>query len=581
MNYLTSLNSQQKEAVYYTQGPSLILAGAGSGKTRTLIAKVYYLINEKKVKPKNILMITFTNKAAEEMKKRIGYDYNLGFVGTFHSFSAKILRVESKKIGLESGFIIYDEDDQISLIKRIIKESYFDKNHSPHYYLNKISLAKNQLISPKKYIEIFKENKDSHLVYEVYLRYEKELKKNNAVDFDDLLNYLVILFQQEKAILDKYQNFYRYIFVDEFQDTNFVQYQLTRMLAEKYQNLTVVGDFSQSIYSWRGARFDNLNKIKIDFPSIRIYFLKKNYRSTQTILDFAYQVISKNQTHPILHLKTDNEKGEEVYFYEAEDEREEAIYVAEEINRLKEKYSLDKIAVLYRVNAQSRIIEEVFLKYQIPYLLIGGIRFYERKEIKDIISYLRLLKNPNESVSLERAKKIGKNRLKKFFLHFEFEKNLEKKLPVEIINDILKVTDYLDLYDLDDEEDLARVENINELKSVANGFSSLDDFLTQISLVESEYFDKERQYLNQSRVRLMTLHQAKGLEFEIVFIIGVEEGILPHLRSLGSLFELEEERRLFYVGITRAKKRLYISYTNNRYLFGFRNLTVKSRFLDF
>ncbi|GAB4219086.1 MAG: DNA helicase PcrA [Candidatus Microgenomates bacterium] len=577
---LKNLNSSQKQAVLYTQGPSIILAGAGSGKTRVLIAKVINLIKNHQVDPKKILMITFTNKAAAEMKNRIGLEYSLGYIGTFHSFCAKILRVEADKIGLKKNFLIYDENDQLSLIKSIIKEINLGKKFSPSYFLNRISAAKNRLISEKKYLEFFSDYAAND-VYQVYQGYQKELAKNNAVDFDDLLNKTVELFISKKDILDKYQKIFQYILVDEFQDTNFAQYLLTKILGQKYKNVTVVGDFSQSIYSWRGAEIENLKKFEKDFPETKVFYLEKNYRSTQTILDFAYTVISKNETHPILQLTTDNGQGEEISFYEAENEEDEAIYVANNINNFASSYPLDEIAVLYRTNAQSRAIEEVFLHQSIPYVLIGGTRFYERKEIKDILSYLRLLVNPIDKVSLERIKKLGVGRFKKFQQFYEEKKDdLTKKTTDELIEEIFKATGYLEQFDVADEDDYSRIENIKELKSVAVAYPDLNEFLQQVALVESEYFEGEKSLKNKNGVRLMTLHQAKGLEFAIVFIVGVEEGILPHGRSIDDLFSLEEERRLFYVGITRAKEKLFITYARRRFIFGSSSYCIKSRFLE-
>jgi len=577
---LTQLNPQQKDAAFYHKGSSIILAGAGSGKTRVLISKVINLIKNHQVDPKSILMITFTNKAASEMKARIGTSYSLGYVGTFHSFCARVLRIDGQFIGLKKNFLIYDEDDQAGVIKSVLKKINLGKKYTPSYLLNRISSAKNQLISPERYLEVFSDyaSSDTNLVYQAY---QKELKENNALDFDDLINMTIKLFQKNKQILEKYQDRYRHILVDEFQDTNFVQYFLTKLLGEKYKDVTVVGDFSQSIYSWRGAEIKNLEKFEKDFPKTKVFYLEKNYRSTQPILDFAYGVISKNETHPILSLFTDKKDGEEVIFYEASNEEDEGIYLANLINDLKSDYRMDEIAVLYRTNAQSRAIEEVFLHFGIPYVLIGGTRFYERKEIKDILSYLRLLVNPVDKVSKERILKLGKTRFEKFKKYYQENKDLfENKNTERLIEEVFQATDYLKQFDPDNEEDYSRLENIKELKSVAVAFPSLSQFLEQVALVESEYFEGERGAKNKNGVRLMTLHQAKGLEFPVVFIVGVEEGILPHSRSFDNIYSLEEERRLFYVGITRAKERLFITYTRQRFIFGSRNYSLKSRFLE-
>lgn len=580
INILNELNSQQKEAVSYYKGSSIILAGAGSGKTRVLIAKVINLIKNHQVNPKSIVMITFTNKAASEMKERIRLNYSLGYVGTFHSFCAKILRIDGQFIGLKKNFLIYDENDQIGIIKSILKKINLEKNYLPSYFLSRISSAKNQLISPKKYLEVFSDyaSSDTNLIYQAY---EKELKENNALDFDDLINMTINLFKKNKQVLEKYQDKYQYILIDEFQDTNYVQYLLTKLLGEKYKNITVVGDFSQSIYSWRGAEIKNLEKFQNDFSNTKIFYLEKNYRSTQPILNFAYNIISKNNTHPILFLFTDKKDGKEVVFYQAENEEDEGIYISNIINDLKLSYRLDEIAILYRINAQSRAIEEVFLHYGIPYLLIGGTRFYERKEIRDILSYLRLLINPNDKLSRERILKLGKLRFEKFKNYYQKNKDLiENKTTEKIIEEIFNVTGYLKNYDPSDEEDYSRLENIKELKSVAVAFPSLSQFIEQVTLVESEYFQGEKNTKSRNAVRLMTLHQAKGLEFSVVFIIGVEEGILPHSRSFDNIYSIEEERRLFYVGITRARERLYITYTRQRFIFGSRNYSMKSRFLE-
>ncbi len=584
---LRHLNTKQKESVTNYSGSSVILAGAGSGKTRVLVAKVIYLIKEKNINPLSIVMMTFTNKAAEEMKGRINYQLggliNLGFVGTYHSFCVRVLRRFWESAGLDKNFIIYDDDDQKSLIKQIISEKKLEKK-TPGYFLYYISLAKNQLITPESFLENFKFHQ-SALVADVYFHYQKKLEKNKGVDFDDLLIKTVYLLQKSDDVLDYYHNKYKYFLVDEFQDTNYVQYLLTKLLAEKSKNITVVGDFSQSIYSWRGADITNLEKFEKDFKGTKTFYLEENYRSTQKILDFAYSVISKNSTHPILHLFTDNKQGEDVVFYQADNEQAEAVYTAEEITRLNNGSNVIEpptFAILYRTNAQSRVLEEVFLHFGIPYILVGGTRFYERKEIKDVLAYLKLLINPNESVSLERIKKLGKNRFEKFKkLYEETKDKLDTYSTDEIIEKLFQNVDYLKLYDVEDVDDFSRLENIKELKSVALSFPKLMDFLEQVALVESEYSEHEKKIRDDSRrLVLMTLHQAKGLEFDHVFIVGVEEGLLPHSRSIDDQFQLEEERRLFYVGITRAKKKLYITNTKKRFIFGSQGYSTPSRFIS-
>lgn len=580
---LTSLNIRQKEAVVHIDGPSLILAGAGSGKTRVLVSKVVYMIREKNIDPSSIIMITFTNKAAGEMKERINSELGLvksalGYVGTFHSFCAMLLRRDGPNLGIDRSFVIYDQDDQESLIRSVLK-SMDSKRFTPSYILFRISAAKNQLIGPDRYLKLFTDY-SAQFVYEVYKKYQKELEKNKALDFDDLIMKVTQMIIKIPEVLTKYQQKYRYILVDEFQDTNYAQYTLTRLLGEKHHNVTVVGDFSQSIYSWRGADIKNLEKFQEDFPGTKQFLLEQNYRSTQNILNFAYDVISKNQSHPILALHTKNNTGEEVEIFEADNEQEESIYIAGEIKRLTDAENpYTSFAVLYRTNAQSRAIEEAFLHFDIPYRLIGGTRFYERKEVKDVLSYLRLLINPEDSVASERIQKIGK---RKYVIYEKFNKEIQSQLKqlgtVELIDKTLQATNYLDQFNQDDPEDYSRLENIKELKSVAVRFPELILFLEQVALVESEYSEGEKKH-GKDGVRLMTLHQAKGLEFRYVFIVGLEEGILPHSRSMQDALELEEERRLFYVGITRARHKLYITYARRRFIFGRRGESVKSRFL--
>jgi len=586
-NILKHLNTKQKESVINYRGPTVILAGAGSGKTRVLVTKVIYLIKEKNVNPSSIVMLTFTNKAATEMKERIncqlGGLVRLGYVGTYHSFCVRVLRIFWEQASLDKNFVIYDDDDQKSLIKQIIQEKKLFDKKAPGYFSYYISLAKNQMITPKKFLENFKFH-SSALVADIYYQYQKKLEINHGVDFDDLLIKTVYLLQKNDDVLDYYHNKYKYFLVDEFQDTNVIQYLLTKLLAEKSKNITVVGDFSQSIYSWRGADITNLKKFENDFKGTKTFYLEKNYRSTKNILNFAYNIISKNSTHPILHLFTDNKKGEKVVFYQADNEQSEAIYAVEEIVRLNSVASTSNpptFAILYRTNAQSRVLEEVFLHYGISYILVGGTRFYERKEIKDILAYLKLLINPNESVSLERIKKLGKRRFDKFkMLYSEIKNKIETVSTDKIMEKVFESVGYLKMFDSEDPEDFSRLENIKELKSVALNFPKLMEFLEQVALVESEYFEHEKKMKGNSQLVLMTLHQAKGLEFDHVFIVGVEEGLLPHSRSIDDQFQLEEERRLFYVGITRAKKTLYITNTRKRFIFGQQGYSTPSRFIE-
>lgn len=584
---IEQLNDRQKEAVLSTDGPSIVLAGAGSGKTRVLVAKVLYLITEKGVDPDSIVMITFTNKAAKEMKERIHNALlgtgktQLGFIGTFHAFCCYILRRDGVHLGLDRNFTIFDTDDQTTILKKILKKRTSSGKLTPSYFANRISDAKNQLISPERYLQIFSFYRAAE-VAEVYEAYQKELEKNKGVDFDDLIMKTVELFRKHSPVLEKYQDKFQYLLVDEFQDTNVAQYILTRKLGESHENVTAVGDFSQSIYSWRGADIRNLEKFMGDFPNAKTIYLEENYRSTQTILDYAYEIISKNETHPILKLHTSNHAGDEIVLFEAENEQSEGLYVVGQIERLRNEalFTYDQVAILYRTNAQSRAIEEAMLHYGIPYTLIGGVRFYERKEVKDILSYLRLFVNPQDEIATERIKKLGKRRWNLFAEFFHQDPEVYLKTPTaELMEQIFATTGYLDLYDADVEEDFQRLENIRELKSVALSFPDVVEFLQQVSLVESEYSEGEKSGRGKEGVRLMTLHQAKGLEFPYVFIVGVEEGILPHSRSIDDLYSLEEERRLLYVGITRAMKKLFITHARRRIIFGRRIEGIKSRFI--
>ncbi|OGK19730.1 hypothetical protein A3D80_03210 [Candidatus Roizmanbacteria bacterium RIFCSPHIGHO2_02_FULL_40_13b] len=580
------LNEAQKKAVMHTSGPSLILAGAGSGKTRVLIKKVVNLIKNDKVPQSSIILITFTNKAAGEMKERLyKEEVTIGFVGTFHSFCVRVLRRYGAVDGIGSNFVIYDRDDQENLIKKVLVDQDIDKRYTGNFFLGRISSAKDELISPEKYAEMFKDF-IGRMVGPVYSAYQKRLEKNNAVDFDDLIYKTVMLFDKHPEILDKYHQQFKYILVDEFQDTNFAQYQLTRQLGKKENNVTIVGDFSQSIYSWRGAQIRNLEKFKENFENCETFYLKENYRSTQNILDFAYNVINQNHTHPILKVFTQKGRGELVEIEKLDNEEYEGLYVAGQIENLVQggECKYQDFAVLYRINAQSRAVEESFLHMGIPYVLIGGTRFYERKEIKDLLSYMRLVMNPDDEISSDRAVKIGKRRFEQFEKVYELYKDkLEEADSVDILDAILLQTKYGDLYNGETEEDFSRLENIKELRVVATTHNKIGEFLEQVALVESEYSQNEktlRQAQGKKGVHLMTLHQAKGLEFPFVFIIGLEEGILPHSRSVDDLYELEEERRLFYVGITRAMRKLFITYVGRRFAFGRSSYAQVSRFID-
>lgn len=581
--FLNDLNNAQHEAVEYTDGPILILAGAGSGKTRVLTYKVAYLIGEKHISSDNILMVTFTNKAANEMKERIKKllleNSGLPFAGTFHSLCVKILRIDGRAIGLSPNFLIYDEADQLDAIKEVMKKLDISvKNFNPGAVLHTISQAKNELVTAVEYPQ-YARGYFQETVARVYVEYQKLLRENEALDFDDLLGMTVRLFEREPAMLGKYQEKYHYVLVDEYQDTNRAQYILTKLLAARYKNICVVGDASQSIYRWRGADFRNIVNFKTDYPDIRIFHLEQNYRSTQIILDAAFGVISKNTSHPILKLWTQKHAGDQIVLYEARTEHDEASFLVQTILQSGRAYT--DLAVLYRTNAQSRVLEEAFLHAGIPYVLVGGTRFYERKEIKDVLGYLRLIANPKDTVSYKRVEKLGKGRLEKFLRFAESVKSDDKLVELstlELLGHVLETTRYLELYNANVEEEAYRIENIKELRSVATEFPHLTEFLETVALVEREYQPRNRDN-NRNAVTLMTLHAAKGLEFPIVFMVGMEEGLFPHSRSLMEREELEEERRLCYVGITRAKEKLYLTYANRRLFFGTRTQNMISRFI--
>jgi len=585
-NLLNDLNSAQKDAVTHTDGPVLILAGAGSGKTRVLTYRVAYLIAEKHISAHNILMLTFTNKAAASMKERISRllpnSSDLPFAGTFHSLCVKILRIEGSAINIPTNFAIYDDNDQIDAIKDVMQRlDISTKQYTPRGVLATISQAKNELISALEYPNYARGN-FQETVARVYLGYQRLLLENGALDFDDLLSKTVQLFEKQPEILGKYQQKYQYVLVDEYQDTNKAQYLLTKLLSGRWHNLCVVGDASQSIYMWRGADFRNIVNFKTDFPQVKIFHLEQNYRSTQTILDAAFGVIEKNTSHPVLKLWTEKTHGDRITLYEARNEQDEAMYIIQTI--LQSGKSIENFAVLYRTNAQSRVLEEAFLHAGVPYTLVGGTRFYERKEIKDVLAYLRLLANAKDTVAYNRAEKLGKGRMQKF-LQFAADITGDNKqinyTTLELLDQLLEHTKYLDLYDANVEEESYRLENIKELRSVATQFSVLTEFLENVSLMEQEFTPKAIRDREQNRkaVTLMTLHAAKGLEFPVVFMIGMEEGIFPHSRSLMEKDELEEERRLCYVGITRAQDKLYLIYANRRLFFGTRTQNTISRFI--
>lgn len=603
---MEGLNPQQKEVTTFVGGSAIVLSGPGSGKTRVITHRIAYLIIEKKIQPEKILAVTFTNKAANEMRERVIrllattlQPYNpstLPAVGTFHSLGSKILREDGYSVGLGKGFLIFDEDDSLALVKETMKNLNIDpKQFSPGAVKGSIEGAKNELIGPEEYNSLAKGFFQEEIVSKVYQIYQKRLEENHAADFEDLLFKTVSLFKKYPEVLEKYQTRWQYILVDEYQDTNKAQYELTRLLVGKNRNIFIVGDAAQAIYGWRGADFRNILNFSTDFPETKIFNLEQNYRSTKKILSAATSIISQNRSHPILSLWTQNADGEPIIVYEAKNELDEAGFITRVVGRMTaDAYNFKDLAVLYRTNAQSRSIEESFLREGVPYILVGGVRFYERKEVKDVLGYLRLIANPRDSVSYKRVVNVpprgvgpatlkqGGERVKEFEgLIKQMRKEAEGKPTIDITDLVLDTTKYLNWLDDGSLEAAARVENVKELRSVAAEFPILDDFLENVSLVEREY-GPTKPSLEKSQpdaVTLMTAHAAKGLEFPIVFMIGMEEGLFPHSRSITDGNEIEEERRLCYVGITRAKQQLYLTYATQRLYFGQRSEGIPSRFL--
>jgi DNA helicase-2/ATP-dependent DNA helicase PcrA len=579
---LLTLNDQQKAAVLHQDGPAVVLAGAGSGKTKVLTTRAAYLIQEKGVSPEAIMLVTFTNKAAGEMNKRVMKltGRRLHFSGTFHSLCAKLLRRHADSLGLDHNFTIYDSSDQLALIKQIYKKHHFDpKKYKPQFIHAIISQAKNEMLDPAEY-EALAHDTTQEFAAKVYRLYQRALKEQQALDFDDLLLATVRLFREDKAVLAKYQQQIEHVLVDEYQDTNKAQYFLTKYLAAPQNNLYVVGDFSQSIYAWRGADYRNLIRLNQDFANLKEYRLEKNYRSTQTILDAATRVISQNTSHPVLKLWTDNTVTEKIQIIETNDEETEAEKIAQLIQTQVDLTYKD-VAILYRINAQSRPFEEVFVRHKIPYQVIGGTKFYERKEVKDVLAYLRLVLNSVDTVSFERAEKIGKRRLNSLLAWLNDTKvQALNQPPLELLQQVLKATGYLEGFNAADPQDFARLENIQELLNTAARFDSTAQFLENVALVQDGYLHDLAEGETPNAVSLMSLHSAKGLEFPMVCIVGAEEGLLPHQRSLWDKEQMEEERRLCYVGITRAKQRLIISYARKRYQFGRTTHGIRSRFLS-
>ncbi len=623
---LNCLNGVQKDAVCTTEGPLLILAGAGSGKTRVLTYRIAYLINMGKCLPDEILAITFTNKAAEEMKNRLRELLHIPdklWISTFHAAGARILRSAINNLGYERNFNIIDTQDQLNLIKECLREQNLDFDiYHPRKVLSIISKAKNELedeVSYEKNARDFFACK----VSDVFILYQKKLKESNCLDFDDLLLLTVKLFQEKPELLNYYQNQFRYILVDEYQDTNMAQYVLVKMLAEKYRNLCVVGDDDQSIYQFRGADIRNILEFEKDYPEAKTVKLEENYRSQRNILEAAFHVVKNNSGRKEKRLWTRKSDGEKVYYFCGRDEREEARFVVDEIKSNQDKF--ENFAVLYRTNAQSRVLEEILVRENIPYSLYGGIRFYERMEIKDILAYLKLIDNLNDNISLKRIinvprRGIGKKTMEKlenyalseginlFKALQESEKagisagirkkidefyhcinnfyNMGEFLSVqELVEKIIEDTGYLDALEAEGTfEARSRMENIKEFVSAAQEFDvsgegkSLTYFLTEVSLVSSMEVIGETE--EDKRVFCMTLHAAKGLEFSVVFIIGLEETLFPHSFSLENPEDLDEERRLFYVGCTRAMNRLYLTHARERSFYGRRTSNLSSRFLE-
>lgn len=580
MDFKKELNEQQWSAVTSEARQLLVLAGAGSGKTKVLTHRVAFMIEKLSVPAEGIILLTFTNKAAGEMKERVIAICNRapGFAGTFHSYCARILRIYGKEIGIDEDFVIYDEDDKQSAIKMAMKEAgIVDKKIKPASIGGAISNAKNEMISPTEYASMAK-GEFMERIARVYTGYEQTLRKHHALDFDDLLVWGVRLL--ESPVGTRIKAKIGSVLIDEYQDTNTVQYRLTKQLIEGGKYLTVVGDFSQSIYSWRGANFTNLLQIERDYPEIEKIQLKINYRSTQRILDAAFGVIGNNQMHPVLKLEAVAETGEKVGVYEAFNEKDEAKYVAETVL---EAQRVGSVAVLYRTNAQSRVLEEEFLRRGMKYTLVGGVKFYERREVKDVLSYLKVVFNTHDQVAWERIDKVGKRRRRSFEMWLESIKLSGKEVKSmstqDVLTGILQSTEYLSLYDENDENDLMRLENIKELASVAAEFTDLSAFLENVALVQSEMTVN----LGEDDVKgvtLMTIHAAKGLEFDTVILIGMEEGLFPHSRSLMDRDQMEEERRLCYVAITRAKKKLNISWAKSRMYFGTTSSGTTSRFVS-
>lgn len=634
-NLLNGMNPEQAEAVKTTEGPLLIMAGAGSGKTRVLTHRIAYLVLEKQVYPSNILAITFTNKAAREMRNRI--DGLLGhgtgqrmWASTFHSMCVRILRRDIDKLGMSKSFSILDTTDQLTVIKNVLKQQNLDpKKYEPRTMLNAISSAKNECIDASQFAADMNQfNPYEKTVSDVYTAYEKRLKKNQSLDFDDLIMTTLNLFNTVPEVLEYYQNKFHYIHVDEYQDTNNAQYQLVQKLASKYKNICVVGDSDQSIYRWRGADITNILSFEKDYPNAKVIMLEQNYRSTKRILQAANDVIQKNTSRYPKELRTENDEGTAITLHKAGDERQEAQFVVQTIQTLmdEENYKTSDFAILYRTNAQSRIMEEMFVKSNMSYTIVGGTKFYDRKEIKDLLAYLRLIANNDDDLSLARVinepkRGIGATSFEKM-ARFAIEQDrtimdalqeadfmgltpktaqtalefrnmmasftqMQEYLSVtELVEEVLKKSGYRQMLQNDKTiEGESRLENLDEFLSVTKAFEKQSDdkslvaFLTDLALISDiDSLDDEEDA--DGPIILMTMHAAKGLEFPVVFIIGLEENVFPHSRSNNDDEELEEERRLAYVGITRAEQRLYLTHASSRTLYGKSNFNMPSRFIS-
>lgn len=613
---IENLNNKQQEAVLKTEGPLLVLAGAGSGKTKVLTTRIAYLIEEKHIDPYNILAITFTNKAAKEMKDRtynlIGEQASSLQISTFHSFGLKIVRENCELLGYDHNFVIMDSDDSLTVVKKILKDINKDpKIYNPKAIRNKISSCKNELMSPESY-EKFVASDYEKVILEVYQKYVKKLKNNNSIDFDDLLMLPIKLFKENPLVLEKCQNRFKYILIDEYQDTNEAQYILTKMISAKYKNICVVGDIDQAIYGWRGANYKNILNFEKDYKDCSTILLEENYRSTKTILDAANDVIKNNKNRKDKKLWSNNGDGEKIEYFRAFNERDEGQYAIRKIKELHNRgVNYQDIAILYRTNAQSRTLEEEMLKENLPYRVVGSFYFYSRKEIKDLIAYLRLIHNSKDNISLLRVINTPKRGIGlKTIENLTKKADLENKSIYEVIDsgkelqfkelieNLKKVAEELTLtqlidkvldasgmkQELESEKSLEaeiRLENLEEFKSITKSFEeregliSLEDFLLEISLIS----DVEEYKDDANKINLMTIHSVKGLEFDYVFVVGLEEGIFPHMNSLMENSELEEERRLCYVAITRAKKKLYLVNARRRTLFGREQVNPPSRFI--